>query len=324
MTSYATFTQPISDHLDRFNRTFARQMRSSVPLLNLVVRYLLRSRGKQLRPILVFLSAGAAGQITERTYVGAAMVELLHTATLVHDDVVDQAPIRRGLASINAVWKNKIAVLVGDYLLARGLLVAVEHDEFEFLRITADAVRRMSEGELLQVQNLRKRRTDEELYLRIVRDKTASLIRTCCHVGAVSAGADAETCQLLAGFGERVGIAFQIRDDVLDYTSRSGILGKPTAHDVREGKITLPLLRALAQAPADEAAKILRLVRSPAGNGRVETIVAFVERYGGISSAMDTAEQLVAEAIALVEQLPDSDYRAMLIAFARYTVERTK
>ncbi|GIV53701.1 MAG: polyprenyl synthetase [Candidatus Kapaibacterium sp.] len=320
----ATFAQPIREHLDRFNRTFARQMRSAVPLLNLVVRYLLRSRGKQLRPTLVFLSAGAAGGITDRTSIGAAMVELLHTATLVHDDVVDQAPVRRGLASINALWKNKVAVLMGDYLLARGLLLAVEHEEFEFLRITADAVRRMSEGELLQVQNFRKRRTDEGTYLRIIADKTASLIATCCQIGAVSAGADPAVCQLLGAFGERVGMAFQIRDDVLDYTSCSAILGKPAAHDIREGKITLPLLRALANAPAGQATQIRQLLRSTHRNGSVERIVAFVVDYGGIESAMATADTLVREAIALLEQLPDSEYRAMLAAFAQYTIERSK
>jgi octaprenyl-diphosphate synthase len=320
-----TFTKPIADHLERFNRSLARQMRSSVPLLNLVVRYLLRSRGKQLRPMLVFLSAGAAGGITERTYIGAAMVELLHTATLIHDDVVDQATMRRGLASINAVWKNKVAVLVGDFLLARGLLLAVEHREYDFLHATADAVRRMSEGELLQVQNFRKRRTDESMYLRIVGDKTASLIATCCRIGAISAGADDDTQALLGTFGENVGIAFQIRDDVLDYTSRTAILGKPTAHDIREGKITLPLLRAMASADPDEAKAIGQLVRSgPLRNGSVERIVAFVERHGGIESAMATAQQLVADAIAFLEQLPHSEYRTMLTAFARYTIERNK
>ncbi|MCX7929330.1 MAG: polyprenyl synthetase family protein [Chlorobi bacterium] len=319
------FAKPIESHLERFNRYFARQMRSSVPLLNLVVRYLLRSRGKQLRPMLVFLSAGAAGGITDRTYVGAAMVELLHTATLIHDDVVDQAPLRRGLASINAVWKNKVAVLVGDFLLARGLLLAVEHNEYDFLRATADAVRRMSEGELLQVQNFRKRRTDESMYLRIVGDKTASLITTCCRIGAISAGADTAVQELLGTFGEKVGIAFQIRDDVLDYTSRTAILGKPIGHDIREGKITLPLLRAIANATANEAKEIRQLVRSSSvRNGSVERVISFVEQHGGITSAMDTACTLVEDAIALIEQLPVSEYRTMLIQLARYTIERNK
>ncbi len=187
---HPTFAQPIEAHLDEFNRTLPQRVRSQVPLLNVVVRYLLRSRGKQLRPMLVFASAGACGAISERTHIGAAMVELLHTATLVHDDVVDQAPMRRGLASINAIWKNKVAVLVGDFLLARGLLLAVEHEEFDFLRVTAQAVRRMSEGELLQVQRSHKRTLDEETYLRIIQDKTAALLAACCQIGALSAGAD--------------------------------------------------------------------------------------------------------------------------------------
>ncbi|MCS7303158.1 MAG: polyprenyl synthetase family protein [Bacteroidota bacterium] len=324
MTHQPTFAQPIAAELEQFNRYFAQQMRSSVPLLTLAVRYVLRSRGKQLRPILVFLSAGAAGGITERSYVGAAMVELLHTATLIHDDVVDNAPLRRGLASINAVWKNKVAVLVGDFLLARGLLLAVEHNEFDFLRVTATAVRRMSEGELLQIQTFRKRRFNEETYLRIVRDKTASLIATCCQIGAISAGADDDTCTLFAHFGECIGTAFQIRDDVLDYTSRTTLLGKPTAHDLREGKITLPLLRALAQAPSDQAASIRRLLASPLRNRSIERIVSFVETYGGTNSAMETARALVQEGTSLLGQLPPSPYRAMLEAFARYTIERTK
>ncbi len=323
--THARFAKPIETHLEKFNRYFARQMRSGVPLLNLVVRYILRSRGKQLRPMLVFLSAGAAGGISERTYVGAAMVELLHTATLIHDDVVDQAPTRRGLASIHAVWKNKVAVLVGDYLLARGLLLAVERGEYDFLRLTADAVRRMSEGELLQVQTFRTRRADESIYLQIIGDKTASLIATCCRIGAISAGADDYIQSLLGTYGEKVGTAFQIRDDVLDYTSHTTILGKPAAHDVREGKITLPLLRAINSAPPEEAKSIRRLVGSSAlRNGSIERVVSFVEQHGGIESAMATATALVEDAIALVEQLPASDFRAMLIAFARYTIERTK
>lgn len=319
------FAQPIEAHLEVFNRTLPQRVRSQVPLLNVVVRYLLRSRGKQLRPMLVFACAGACGAITERTHIGAAMVELLHTATLVHDDVVDQAPMRRGLASINAIWKNKVAVLVGDYFLARGLLLAVEHEEIDFLRVTAQAVRRMSEGELLQVQRSLKRTLDEETYLRIIKDKTAALLAACCQIGALSAGADHALQELLAAFGERIGLAFQIRDDVLDYTSRSAILGKPAAHDLREGKTTLPLLRALQQAPPSEAQAIRTLVRSSVRrNGRVERIIAFVEHYGGIESAMATARTLVEDAIADLENLPPTEYRALLVAIARYTIERTK
>ncbi|RMF33394.1 MAG: polyprenyl synthetase family protein [Chlorobiota bacterium] len=322
---HPTFAQPIEAHLDEFNRTLPQRVRSQVPLLNVVVRYLLRSRGKQLRPMLVFASAGACGAISERTHIGAAMVELLHTATLVHDDVVDQAPMRRGLASINAIWKNKVAVLVGDFLLARGLLLAVEHEEFDFLRVTAQAVRRMSEGELLQVQRSHKRTLDEETYLRIIRDKTAALLAACCQIGALSAGADQSRQEKLATFGERIGLAFQIRDDVLDYTSRSTILGKPTAHDLREGKTTLPLLRALEQAPPSEAQGIRKLMQSSARrNGHIERIIAFVERYGGVESAMATARTLVEDAIAELDSLPPTEFRAMLIAIARYTIERTK
>jgi len=320
-----TFAQPIEEHLNTFNRTLPQRVRSQVPLLNVVLRYLLRNRGKQLRPMLVFASAGACGTITERTHIGAAMVELLHTATLVHDDVVDQAPLRRGIASINAIWKNKIAVLVGDFLLARGLLLAVEHGEFDALRVTATAVRRMSEGELLQVQRWRKRNVDEGTYLRIISDKTAALIAACCHIGAISAGADQSLQQRLATFGEHLGMAFQIRDDVLDYISRSSILGKPTAHDIREGKMTLPLLRALANAPDYEANAIRTLMQSSARkNGGADRIVAFVKRYSGIESAMATAAHHVEQAIAQLDELPPTEFRALLVSIARYTIERTK
>jgi octaprenyl-diphosphate synthase len=243
-TSLKQISQPVTSELETFDGYLRDSLKTTTPLLDTVVRYVLKRRGKRVRPTLVFLAAGMTGEITNRSFIGATMVELLHTATLVHDDVVDSADSRRGFASINAVWKNKLAVLVGDYLLSKGLLIAVNNDEFDFLKVTSEAVRRMSEGELLQIQKSRQKTIDEETYFKIISDKTASLISTCCEVGAIAAGVTDEKREKLRHFGENIGLAFQIRDDVLDYTSRKSILGKPVGNDILEQKITLPLIYA--------------------------------------------------------------------------------
>ena len=273
--------------------------------------------------MLVFLSAGLCGRIDNRAFVGASMVELLHTATLVHDDVVDQADERRGMASINAVWKNKISVLVGDYLLSRGLLIAVRTNEFDFLRVTSEAVRRMSEGELLQIQKSRQRNIDEETYFRIISDKTASLISTCCEIGAISATHDVSVQHIMRQYGELVGLAFQIRDDVLDYTSRSAVLGKPVASDLKDQKITLPLLYACRAAPKDEAKSMISLVkRRKPERKEIDIIFAFVDKYKGIEASQDKASALVADAIRLIQSMPESIYKNSLIDFANFVVTR--
>ncbi|KXK56913.1 MAG: Polyprenyl diphosphate synthase [Chlorobi bacterium OLB7] len=253
----STISRPIEPHLKEFRKFFRESMNSKMLLLDTVVRYILRQKGKQVRPILVLLSAEVAGGTTRRAYVGATMVELLHTATLVHDDVVDEADERRGFPSINAVWKNKVAVLVGDYLLSRGLLVAVENKEYEFLGVTSEAVRRMSEGELLQIQKSRKLDIKEEEYFKIISDKTASLISTCCELGARSATDDPAAHHALRTYGEMVGIAFQIRDDIFDYVSTDAAIGKPTGNDLKEKKLTLPLIYSMNNAPRKEAKKNL-------------------------------------------------------------------
>ncbi len=317
--------EPIRTQLEEFDLYFRKSMKSHVALLDVIVRYILRSRGKQLRPTLVFLCAGLCGKISERSFVGAAMVELLHTATLVHDDVVDDAEERRGLASINAVWKNKVAVLVGDFLLSRGLLTAVENNEFEFLGVTSRAVRRMSEGELLQIQKSRQKVLDEQTYYKIISDKTASLISTCCEIGAISASAEPSVHEALRQFGEQLGMAFQIRDDVLDYTSRSSILGKPVGNDVREGKLTLPLIYALQQSRNGEVKKIISLVKSKKANDKqVEYVQGFVQANGGNEYAQQKAEQLVAEAVACIQPFPDSAFKQSLLSFAEYVIRREK
>ena len=224
-------------------------MRTKVPLLELIIRYITKKKGKQVRPALVFLSAELCGGINNRSYIGAALVELLHTATLVHDDVVDEAKKRRGLPSINAAWTNKIAVLIGDYLLAKGLLIAIENEEFTFLKATSRTVRRMSEGELLQIQKSKEILLDEDIYFKIISDKTASLMASCCEIGAISATEDTEIHAVLRNFGELIGIAFQIKDDIFDYVSKSSILGKPVGNDLKEKKFTLPLIFSISKVP---------------------------------------------------------------------------
>ncbi len=322
--SIRTISEPVAGELETFDGYLREQMRSRAALLDTVVRYILRQRGKRVRPALVFLAAGACGSITQRAYIGAAMVELLHTATLVHDDVVDQSDERRGMASINAVWKNKVAVLVGDYLLSKGLLIAVHNNEFDYLRVTSEAVRRMSEGELLQIQKSRQKTIDEETYFKIISDKTASLISTCCEVGAISASEDPSVRSALRNFGELVGLAFQIRDDVLDYTSRTSILGKPVGNDIREGKITLPLLYAMQGAPRGEARDVISIVKSRRGSRKdVSAVLAFVERYGGVERAQAKASDLQHQAITSLVILPDSAYKSALVEFANFVVNRT-
>lgn len=227
---------PIEKELDLFTDKFKISLKSKVGLVDLVTKYILKQKGKKIRPVLVLLSAGLSGEISERTYRGAVLVEMLHTATLVHDDVVDAAETRRGLPSINAVWKNKVAVLIGDYLLSRGLMLAVDGNDFDFLRVVTDTVKRMSEGELLQISKTRKLDIDEETYFKIISDKTASLISTCCEIGARSSTSDENKITSLRNFGESLGIAFQIRDDILDYTGKSKIIGKPLGGDIKEKK----------------------------------------------------------------------------------------
>lgn len=321
--SIAKISSVVNHHLEAFHPYFREQMRTEVPLLNLVIRYILRQRGKRVRPTLVFLSAELCGGATNRTFVGASMVELLHTATLVHDDVVDDAGERRGMPSINALWKNKAAVLVGDYLLSRGLHIAVDHDEFAFLKATSKAVQRMSEGELLQMQKSRQLNIDEETYFKIIGDKTASLISTCCEIGARSATHDAQSIDNITRFGELVGLAFQIRDDLLDYVSRTNLIGKPYANDLKEKKITLPLIHALRTASKKEASSILGMIKK--GNlqaADIAHIMSFVKDKGGIDYAQNRSQELIDEAISLLDMFPDSVYKSALRDFALFVIER--
>lgn len=319
----AHISKPVEGDLKEFRRFFRESMTSRILLLDIVVRYLLRQKGKQVRPMLVLLAAEVAGGVSRRSYVAAAMVELLHTATLVHDDVVDDADERRGLPSINAVWKNKVAILVGDYLLSRGLLVAVEHDEFGFLKITSDTVRRMSEGELLQIQKSRKLDIQEEEYFRIISDKTASLIGACCELGASSATDDPEVRSSLRTYGEMVGIAFQIRDDIFDYASTSTSIGKPTGNDIKERKLTLPLIYAMNMAPRKETRRILSLIRKKNDlTERPRIIQEFVTQYGGLVYAEKTAIEYCERARLAIARFDDGSAKRSLLEFIEFALKR--
>lgn len=317
-------SKPIAPHIAEFNTIFRKQMKSSTLLLDTVVNYIIKQKGKRVRPILTLLSAAVCGEVSYRTHIGATMVELLHTASLVHDDVVDDAASRRGMASINAVWKNKISVLVGDYLLSRGLLIAVENNEYNFLQVTSASVKRMSEGELLQIQKSRQLDIDEETYFKIISDKTASLISGCCEIGAMSVSDNPRDRQDLRHYGELVGCAFQIRDDVFDYVSRKSLIGKPVGNDVKEKKFTLPLIYSFTQAPRSESKAIMKIIKSKSAKMDVSAVVDFVHHHGGIEYANRKAQSIVDEAKHIISRFPDSSAKSSLLHFAEYVIARDK
>ncbi len=299
-------------------------MKSSVPLLDTVTRYILKRKGKQMRPMFVFLSAGLHGLINESTYTAASMIELLHTATLVHDDVVDDSNQRRGFFSINALWKNKIAVLVGDYLLSKGLLVALEKDEFRLLKIVSDAVREMSEGELLQIEKARKLDIEETVYFEIIRKKTASLIASCCACGAASTTADRDIQQAMWQFGELVGTAFQIRDDLFDYQKHNKT-GKPGGVDIREQKMTLPLIYLLNQSGRAEKHHIISTVKNHHNDPkRVAELISKVEASGGMRYAHEKMLEYRGRALEILAGFPDNDFRKSLNQLVMFTTERER
>ncbi len=322
-SSLAEIRAPVENDLKEFRKYFRAAMRSEVKLLDRVLQYVLRQKGKQLRPTLVLLSARVCGDIDERTYRGAALVELLHSATLIHDDVVDEAEKRRGLFSINALWKNKIAVLFGDFLLSRGLLLALDFNDYDLLHTMSDAVRRMAEGELLQIDKARRLDLDEDTYFRIISDKTASLISACTVSGAVSVGASAETISQMRAFGEKLGLAFQIRDDLFDFGgSRTG---KPIGIDLKEKKMTLPVIHALSRAGRTERRRIVSVFRKDNKNAAdLQLVTEFVHRLGGIEYARDKMKSLADEARDIVHNFPPSDARHSLAGLIEYTVNRSR
>lgn len=299
-------------------------MKSNVPLLDIITRYIIKRKGKQMRPMFVFLCADINGTIGDSTYVAASLIELLHTATLVHDDVVDDSNERRGFFSINALWKNKVAVLVGDYLLSKGLLLSLDKSEFELLKIVSEATREMSEGELLQIEKARKLDIDEEIYFEIIRKKTASLISSCCASGASSVGGDEETVKKMGLFGEKVGIAFQIKDDLFDYESRNKT-GKPNGIDIKEQKMTLPLIYLLNNSTRSEKRKIINIIKNHNNNPeKVRFVIDQVNNSGGIEYARGKMKIYHDEAITLLNEFPDSPSKNSLKALVDYTIERKK
>lgn len=314
---------PVAKEMADFEKKFRQSMRSKVMLLDKITGYIVRRKGKQMRPLFVFLTAGLAGGITESTYRGASMIELMHTATLVHDDVVDDSHYRRGFFSINALWKNKIAVLIGDFLLSRGLLLSLENNDYELLRIVSRAVKEMSEGELLQIEKARKLDITEEVYYEVIRQKTASLITACCEVGASSSGASDENVKKMGDFGVNVGMAFQIKDDLFDYGSHQ--IGKPTGIDIKEKKMTLPLIFALNKTSSSEKKRIKKLIKKSADKPKnVDEVIRFVKDSGGIEYATKVMEGFHHKANEILNSFPPSNYQRSLKQLVQFTIDRTR
>lgn len=323
-TNLKQISNPIKNDLNQFNQLFKNSLKSKVGIVDIVTKYILKQKGKKIRPLLVLLSGKLIGEVNERTFRGATLVELLHTATLVHDDVVDSAEKRRGLPSINAVWKNKIAVLMGDYLLSRGLLLSIEGKDFDFLEIITNTVKRMSEGELLQIKKTQKLNIDEETYFKIISDKTASLLSTCCEIGSTSTTSNKEDIIKMRDFGEYLGLSFQIRDDILDYVGSTNLVGKPLGADIKDKKITLPLIHSLEKASRNEKAEIIKLVKNGKKKNNIEKIIDFVKKYNGIEYAQSVAEYNANKAKELLNHFPKSESRDSLTALVNYVVERKK
>jgi octaprenyl-diphosphate synthase len=314
---------PIEAEMAEFEQKFRGLMKSKVKLLDHIMNYIVKRKGKQMRPMFVFLTAGITGKINESTHRGAALIELLHTATLVHDDVVDDANYRRGFFSVNALWKNKIAVLVGDYLLSRGLLLSVDNEDFHLLKIVSNTVKEMSEGELLQIAKARKLDITEEVYYQIIRQKTASLIASCCAVGASSNQDDPELIDKMRNFGEKVGMAFQIKDDLFDYGEDE--IGKPVGIDIKEKKMTLPLIYALNQSDWLEKRKIISLIRNRSEDKKaVNEVIQYVKQSGGLEYAKTVMNRFYQEALDILKSFPDSEYKTSLGNLVSYTIERKK
>ena len=310
--------------MEEFEGRFRSSMRSEVALLDKITHYIVKRKGKQMRPMFVFLTAKMLGSTNDVTYRAATLIELLHTATLVHDDVVDDASKRRGFFSINALWKNKVAVLVGDYLLSRGLLLSVKHKDYHLLEITSNSVREMSEGELLQMEKARKLDITEEIYFNIIRQKTASLIASCCASGAASVSEDRSLIEQMRLFGETVGIAFQIRDDLFDYGTDENI-GKPTGIDIKEKKMTLPLIHALSNSDRSEKRFIINTIKNHnTDEERVGKVIAMVREKGGIRYATDKMKDYQRKAQEMLLNYPDNEARKSLSALVDFVIDRTK
>lgn len=316
--------KPILEEMQIFEKRFRNSMVSNVALLNKITHYIVKRKGKQMRPMFVFLSAKLFGEVNDNTYVGASLIELLHTATLVHDDVVDDANTRRGFFSINALWKNKIAVLVGDFLLSKGLILSMESKNYKLLDIVTKAVKEMSEGELLQIEKTRSLNLSEETYFEIIKQKTASLIAACCACGAASVDQDQQAIKDLHLFGEYTGLAFQIKDDLFDY-GIGGDIGKPRGIDLKEKKLTLPVIHALNSADKKQRDHFIRVIKKKKHNRKkVAEVLDFVQEHNSLQYAHDKMIELKDKAIEILMRFQDSESRKGLETLLNYTINRTK
>ena len=313
----------VEAELKEFEGIFKNALKSNTPMLNRMMQYIVKTKGKQLRPLFVLLSAKLCGEINESTHRAASLVELLHTATLVHDDVVDEAPERRGLLSVYALWKTKASVLAGDYLLAKGLLLSLENKDFRVLELLSDAVRRMSEGELLQLEKSRLLNITEEDYFTIISNKTASLLASACAAGAYTANQDEKQVELLRSFGEYTGIAFQIKDDLFDYGTDD--VGKPTGNDIREKKLTLPLIFTLKNVSKESRRSLIYTIKNKNKDaGSIKSVIETVEKAGGIQYATEKMEYYKGKALKTLDSFPASKERSALIELVKFTTERKK
>ncbi len=317
--------EPVAFEMELFEQKFQLSMSSKVALLNRITHYIVNRKGKQMRPMFVFLVSKMVsnGEVRERTYRGASVIELIHTATLVHDDVVDDSNRRRGFFSVNALWKNKIAVLIGDFLLSKGLLLSIDNNDFDLLKIISVAVREMSEGELLQIEKARKLDITEDVYYEIIRQKTATLIAACCSLGAASVKPDSEHVEKMRKFGELIGMAFQIKDDLFDYGDTQ--IGKPTGIDIKEQKMTLPLIYALNNADKKDKRWLINSIKNHnKDKKRVKEIIAYVKNNNGLEYAINKMKAFQEEALALLNDYPDSEYKNSLKLMVNYVIDRKK
>lgn len=315
---------PIAEEMKTFEREFRQAMSSDVPLLDRIMTYIVKRKGKQMRPMFVLLSAGVTGGVNERTYRGASLVELMHTATLIHDDVVDDAFQRRGFFSVNALWKNKIAILVGDYLLSSGLLLSLSNEEYQMLQLLSEAVKAMAEGELLQIEKSRKLNTSEEVYFDIITKKTASLISSSCAIGASSNPTTPEMLEKMRQFGKSVGIAFQIKDDLFDYGDGTDI-GKPRGIDLQEKKLTLPLIHALGKVDEKQRKAMIKRIKAYKNQKRdLNAVSEFVFENGGIAYAQQKMDEYKNQALEILTEFEPGPYRTSLHELVLYTIERKK
>ncbi|NGZ89872.1 polyprenyl synthetase family protein [Psychroflexus maritimus] len=325
MKTVEKIKQPIAHEMELFEKKFHLFMNSPVVLLNKITHFIVNRKGKQMRPMFVFLVAKMLnnGEVNDRTYRGASVIELIHTATLVHDDVVDDSNRRRGFFSINALWKNKIAVLVGDFLLSKGLLLSIDNDDFDLLKIISVAVREMSEGELLQIEKARRLDITEEIYYEIIRQKTATLIAACCSLGAAAVQPNSVHVERMRNFGELIGMAFQIKDDLFDYGEKR--IGKPTGIDIKEQKMTLPLIYALSQASSKEKKWLINSVKNHnRDKSRVKAVIDYVKTKGGLDYAIKKMKEYQHQALEILKDYPDSEYKNSLKIMIDYVINREK